>query len=291
MESNGKKLRELFQREPLVVAPGAYDAFSATLIENAGFEAVYMSGAALTLSLLGRPDIGYLSQTEMINSVRNIASAISVPLIADGDNGYGGPIQVMRTIEYYIKAGAAAIQMEDQIFPKRCGFMQGKQLVSKEDAIAKIKAACYVREKFDPDFVIIARTDAIAVNGIEDALDRANAYRQAGADVVYIEAPPSREIMERIGKELDCAWRMTIYAEGCHTPLLSNDELTALGFKLVIHPATLPCTVAKAMQEALRRFKLKGTPEDCEDMVLSFDDINALVRLNEIRALEQTFYQ
>lgn len=290
MESKGKQLRELFFRTPLVVAPGAYDGLSATLIEQAGFDAVYMSGAAVTCSQLGKPDIGYLSQTEMIKAAENICSAVSVPVICDGDNGYGGPVQVMRTIERYIKAGAAAIQMEDQIFPKRCGFMQGKILVSKEEAVAKIRAARYARDKFDPDFVIIARTDAIAVNGIEDALDRADAYYEAGADVVYVEAPPSREIMERIGKDVKCPWRMTIYAEGCHTPLLSNEELVQMGFKLIIQPGTLTCAVAKTLQEVLRRFKLKGTPEDCADMVVSFDDIQHIVRLNEIRALEETFY-
>ena len=289
MESKGKKLREIFFSTPLIRAPGAYDALSATLIEQAGFPVCYMSGGCVTHSLIGKPDIGYLSQDEMIRAVKNIVSAIDIPLVADGDNGYGGPLQVMRTLEGYIRAGAAAIQMEDQVIPKRCGFMKGKELISKNDAVAKIRAAATVRNKLDPDFVIIARTDAVAVYGIEDAIDRANAYYEAGADVIYIEAPASKEMMAKIKSEVKCKWLMSVYVEGGVTPLLSTEELIELGFKFVIHPPALFFVVAKAMQDMLKIFKADDSPANCKDMMLDFDSANKIVKLDEIRALEKSF--
>jgi 2-methylisocitrate lyase-like PEP mutase family enzyme len=291
MTSAGKKLREIFKNQKLVVTLGAYDAFSAMLIEQAGFPIVYMSGGCVTHSMIGKPDIGYLSQAEMIRSVRNIVSAINVPLVADGDNGYGGPLQVMRTVEEYIVAGAAAIQMEDQVMPKRCGFMSGKQLVSKEEAVAKIKVASYIRDKLDPNFVIIARTDAVGVYGIEEAISRANAFYEAGADVIYVEAPVSKEMMETITKRVTCKWLMSIYVEGGVTPMLSPAELEELGFKFVIHPAALIFVVAKAMREMLSQFKKDNYNINCKDMMLDFDKVNEIVKLDVIRALEKSFSQ
>lgn len=289
MESKGKALRTIFKEQELVVAPGAFDAYSAVLIEQAGFPVAYMSGGCVTHSLLGKPDIGYLSQAEMLMSVRNISGAINIPLVCDGDNGYGGPLQVMRTIEGYIKGGAAAIQMEDQVMPKRCGFMKGKEIISKADAVAKIRAAAHARNQFDPDFVIIARTDAVAVNGIEDAIDRANAYRGAGADVIYVEAPHSREMMDRIGKEVDCNWLMTIHVEGGVTPMFSNSELIELGFKFIIYPASLIFAVSKTMQDMLAKFKQEGTTKSYHSMMLDFSSVNDILNLDQIRALEQSF--
>lgn len=288
-QSKGRMLRDLFERQELIVVPGAYDAFSASLIEQSGFPAVYMSGGCVTHSLIGKPDIGYLSQAEMVMSVRNIAGAVSVPVVADGDNGYGGPLQVMRTIEEYIKAGAAAIQIEDQVTPKRCGFLEGKGLVSKQEAIAKISSAAYARNQLDPDFVIIARTDAIAVNGIDDAIDRANAYFEAGADVIYVEAPNSKDMFRRIGEEVRCKWLMSVYVQGGVTPLLSGMELKEYGFKFVIHPAATIFAVSKTLQEFLYRFKRDGNTSECVDMMLDIDGVNRIVKLDELWALEKDF--
>ena len=288
MESKGKMLRKIFEEQEVVIAPGAYDAYSAVLIEQAGFPVVYLSGAGVSHCIAGKPDIGFVTQTEMVTAVNNISSAIRVPLVADGDNGYGGPLQVMRTVEGYIKGGSAAIQIEDQVTPKRCGFFEGKELVSKLEAVAKIKAAAYARNRLDPDFVIIARTDAIAVNGIEDALDRANAFTQAGADVIYVEAPPSKEIMQRIGKEVNCQWLMTIHIEGI-SPLLSRDELKALGFKFIIHPACLMSAVSKTMQTLLKKFRQEDSIKGCLDMIVGSDKSADILKMNEIRVLEKTF--
>jgi 2-methylisocitrate lyase-like PEP mutase family enzyme len=287
MESKGKALREIFQEQPVVVAPGAFDAYSAVLIERAGFPVVYMSGAGISHSLLGKPDIGYVSYGEMVTTVNNISSAISVPLVADGDNGYGGPLQVIRTVEGYIKCGAAAIQLEDQVTPKRCGFMRGKELISKADAVAKIKAAAYARDKFDEDFVIVARTDALAVNGIKDALDRANAFVEAGADVIYVEAPPTKEMMQRIGKEVNCKWLMTIHIEGI-SPLLSKEELKELGFKFIIHPACLMSAVNKTMQTLLKKFKEEESIGGCLDMMMDASQNSSALNLEELRKLEES---
>lgn len=289
MKSNGKKLREVFRMEDIVIAPGAYDAYSARLIEQAGFPVAYMSGGCVAHSLIGQADIGYMTQTEMARSVHNICSVIDIPLVADGDNGYGGPLQVMRTIEEYIKAGAAAIQLEDQVMPKRCGFMKGKELISEADAVAKIRAAAYARDKFDPDFVIIARTDAVAVNGIEDAVHRANAFYEAGADMIYVEAPPTKEIMARITGEVKCPWLMSVYVEGGVTPLLTRKELRELGFKFVIHPAAAIMVVSKCLPEMLKTLYEDGNAEHIRDMMVGFKGVNDILRLDKTRELEMSF--
>ena len=251
----------------------------------------YMSGGCVTHSLIGKPDIGYLTQTEMVDAVRHISGAINIPLVADGDNGYGGPLQVIRTVESYIQAGAAAIQLEDQVMPKRCGFMKGKELISKADAVAKIRAAAYARDKDDPDFVIIARTDAVAVYGIEEAIDRANAFYEAGADMVYIEAPTSKEMMARITSEVKCPWLMSIFVEGGVTPPLSNQELAELGFKFVIHPASLFMRVSTAMQELLKTLREEESTQKHWGEMLNFTTGNEILHLEEIRALEKSFSQ
>ena len=192
--SKAKELRELLKKDQIIMAPGAYDAWSARLIEKAGFPVVYMTGYGVSASVLGRPDIGLISMQEMAEAAKNICSCTRVPVIADADNGYGNTLNVIRTVTEYELAGVAGIQLEDQVMPKRCGHMEGKQVISKEEMVAKIRAAVYARR--DPDTVIIARTDAIAVNGYDDAIDRATAYREAGADVIFIEAMQNQEQVE-----------------------------------------------------------------------------------------------
>jgi 2,3-dimethylmalate lyase len=289
MTSKGKILRELFEKEKLVVAPGAYDALSAWLIEKAGFSCVYMTGYGVSASLLGKPDIGLVTMSEMVASAGYIANRVSLPVIADGDNGYGGPLNVMRVVQLYIKAGVAAIQMEDQVTPKRCGHMEDKELIRKDEMVAKIKAASFARNQEDPDFVIIARTDALAVNGMGDALDRANAYVEAGADVIYVEAPQSLADMREIVSKVNCKWLMTIMVEGGKTPILSNSEIESIGFKFVINPCSTIFTATKAIREVLSRIKAEGTVKNSQEKMVTFDDFNELIQLEEHRALEKSF--
>ena len=185
------KLRKMLNGGGLIKAPGAYDVWSAKLVEEAGFDAVYMTGYGVSASVLGKPDIGIMTFSEVAAMARNMARALNIPLIADCDTGFGTSLNVIRCVREFEEAGVAAIQFEDQVMPKRCGHMEGKELIPKEDMVQKLKAAVYARK--DPDFVIIARTDARAVNGMDDAIERANAYVEAGADVIFLEAPLEKE--------------------------------------------------------------------------------------------------
>lgn len=195
------QLRTLLARDKIIVAPGAFDTLSARLVEQAGFPAVYVTGAGVASSRLGIPDIGLTTMSEVLETAKNIASATNIPVICDTDTGYGNALNLMRTVREFERIGVAAIQVEDQITPKRCGHTEGKQLVTKEEMVKKIEAVQYAKQS--EDFVLIARTDAIAVNGFDDAIDRAKDYARAGADVLFVEAPRTVEEMKRIPKLLD----------------------------------------------------------------------------------------
>lgn len=210
--SGPRQLRDLLAGSGLVVAPGAYDALSARLIEDAGYPAVYMTGFGTAASLLGRPDIGLLSGNEMIDHARRITGCVAVPVIADADTGYGNPINVIRTVRDYERAGVAGIHLEDQVMPKRCGHLSGKVLVPVGDMAAKVRAA--VAARTDPDFVVIARTDARSVEGLDAALDRAGRYLDAGADVLFIEAPEDEEEIDRISRTFAGVPLLFNWAEG-----------------------------------------------------------------------------
>ena len=225
--SGPRQLRELLASRETVVAPGAYDALSARLIEEAGFLAVYMTGFGTSASLLGRPDIGLLSGSEMIDNARRIAGCVAVPVIADADTGYGNPINVIRTVRDYERAGVAGVHLEDQVMPKRCGHLSGKVLVPASDMAAKIGAA--VAARTDPDFVVIARTDARAVEGLDGALRRAAGYLEAGADVLFVEAPESEEEVAVIAREFAGVPLLFNWAEGGRTPPVSLARLNELG--------------------------------------------------------------
>jgi len=233
------RLRELLARPEPLVAPGAYDALSARLVEQAGFDVVYMTGFGTTAALAGRPDVGLLTGTEMIDNARRIAAAVDVPVIADADTGYGNAINVVRTVQAYEQAGVAGIHLEDQVMPKKCGHMSGKAVIPADEMVGKIRAAVEARR--DPDFLLIARTDAAAVEGLSAAIDRARAYADAGADVLFVEAPTSEADISRVADELgDVAPLVFNWAEGGRTPPITFDRISALGFSLVIYPiATL----------------------------------------------------
>ena len=250
------RLRTMLEEPGIVVAPGAYDGFSARLIEAAGFKAVYMTGAGTAASHLGQPDLGLATLTEMASHASHLASCVSLPLIADADTGYGNALNVVRTVREYEKAGVAGLHLEDQVAPKKCGHIVGKQVVPPKEFADKIQAA--VEYRTDTDLVIIARTDARAVTGLDDAIARANLYREAGADVIFLEAPQSLAEIERIAREVK-APLLANMVQGGRTPAVTIAELERLGFKLVIFPGVCMRAAVPAMETALESLKQHGT--------------------------------
>src|SRR5215471_2585298 len=242
------KLRQMLNAPGIIVAPGAYDGLSARLIERQGFKAVYMTGAGTAASALGQPDIGLTTLTEMTTHAAHIASCVSLPVIADADTGYGNALNVIRTLREYERAGVAGFHLEDQVFPKKCGHIAGKAVIPAREFAEKIRAAS--ENRTDPDFVIIARTDARAVNGLDDAIERARMYRDAGADVIFVEAPTSREEIERIVKEVKSPL-LSNQVPGGRTPALTVSELEQLGYKIVIFPAVGFMAATLAIEKAL----------------------------------------
>jgi carboxyvinyl-carboxyphosphonate phosphorylmutase len=240
----------------IIVAPGAYDGISARLIEREGFKAVYMTGAGTAASVLGQPDVGLTTLTEMTTHAAHIAGCISLPVIADADTGYGNALNVIRTVREYERAGVAAIHLEDQVFPKKCGHIAGKTVIPAKEFAEKIRAASENRS--DPDFIIIARTDARAINGLDDAIARARLYREAGADVIFVEAPTSREEIERVVREVE-APLLSNQVPGGRTPALTASELEELGYKIVIFPAVGFMAATMAIEKALAQLKKTGT--------------------------------
>jgi 2-methylisocitrate lyase-like PEP mutase family enzyme len=268
---------------PSVLAPGAYDALSALLIEQAGFEAAYVSGAAIAYTQLGRPDIGLVSSTQVADVVMRMRDRVGLPLIVDIDTGFGNALNVQHSVRLFERAGANALQIEDQTAPKRCGHLQGKDLVSVGEMVGKVRAAADARA--NPDLLIIARTDAIAVEGFEAALDRANAYREAGADVLFIEAPQSLEQMQRMCAAFAAHTPLLAnMVEGGRTPLQTKDQLDALGFRLVITPGALVRAIAFTAQDFLRQLKTNGATTMSRDRMLDFAQINGLLGLGDLLA-------
>lgn len=249
-------LRRMLNEPGIIVAPGAYDGISARLIERHGFKAVYMTGAGTAASALGQADLGLTTLTEMATHAAHIASCISLPLIADADTGYGNPLNVIRTVREYERAGVAALHLEDQVFPKKCGHIAGKAVIPMKEFAEKIRAAA--ENRTDPDFVIIARTDARAVNGIDDAIERGLRYREAGADVIFVEAPTSREEIERVAREIK-APLLSNQVPGGKTPGLTVTELEKLGYKMVIFPVVSLMAATLAIESALTKLKEHGT--------------------------------
>ncbi len=282
------RLRELLTRPEARVIPGAYDALSARLIAQAGFPAVYMTGFGTSASVLGQPDVGLLTMSEMVSRVAALAAvAGDVPLIADADTGYGNPINVRRTVCEYERAGAAGLHIEDQIWPKKCGHMEGKQVIPMEEMVQKVRAAVDARQ--DSDFIIIARTDANAVTGLEDALRRGQAYRQAGADVIFIEAPRSMEELRVIGQAFQDTPLIFNWAESGKTPLLPLKEIQALGFTLVLFPVSLLFAATHAMLALLELLKTGETPAAYHERMVTFSQFTAQLGLPDIQALERLY--
>lgn len=284
MASLAAQLRKLLQENQPIIAPGAYDAFSAMMIEKAGFSAVYMTGYGISASLLGKPDIGLISLKEMAQQAENIASAINVPLIADADNGYGNELNVARTVEMYERAGVAAIQIEDQVSPKKCGHMSNKSIVPFKEAVQKVRAA--VRARSNPDTIIIARTDARGVVGVEEALKRCKAFAEEGADVLFFEAPRTEEEIRLVAEELKGQVLLANMVEGGATPIIPSEELYKLGYKIIIYPITAFLNAAWAMQRGLNSLKEKGysTPKDT---VFTWGELTELIGLSKYNRLAE----
>src|SRR3954451_5093885 len=273
------ELRALLDRGEPVLAPGAYDRLSARLIERAGFPAVYMTGFGASASLLGRPDVGLLSFAEMAGHARRLVQAVDVPVIADADDGYGNPLNVMRTVREYAAAGVAALHMEDQVSPKRCGHMEGKDVIDAAEMVEKVRAA--VEARGDGELLIIARTDARAVEGLDPALECARRYREAGADALFVEAPESEQEIEAVAGAFPDVPLVFNWVDGGKTPQLPVDRIRELGFALVIFPVTTLFAAARAVSEVLGRIDQHDVP--------SFDVFTDMIGLPEMRALEARF--
>ncbi len=281
------RLRQLLAQPGCIVAPGVADAFAARLVALEGFDALYMTGFGTSLTRLGMPDVGLLTATEMIDNASRIVDASNLPLVADADTGYGNPINTRRTIRDYEKAGVAGVHLEDQTWPKRCGHLAGKRVIPIAEMVAKIKAACDARR--DDDFVIISRTDAIAVEGMEAALERGARYREAGADVVFIEAPIGRPQVEQIAARFKGVPLLYNMASSGKTPDLPADELGRLGFKLAIYPNWLLLAAIPAMQNLLRELKRTGSIAELRHQVATFKQFTEVAGLPEIQVLENLY--
>ncbi len=281
-----KHFRQLLNDSKILVLPGIYDCLSAKIAQQIGFEAVFTSGYGISASTLGMPDYGFVTATEMLNSVGNIAAAVDIPVIADLDTGYGNPLNVIRTVSEAIKLGVSGIILEDQECPKRCGHFDGKRVISASEHIEKIKAAVYA--KGDSDLVIIARTDARAPLGLTEAIARGRAYYQAGADIVFVEAPQSVEDLSEIAKSLPNIPLFANMIEGGKTPCLAAEELAKMGFTIVVYPLTGLFAATKAMLTSLTYLKQNGNTQGFTDLV-NFNEFANLIEIPKYKELEKRF--
>ena len=279
-------LRELLAGPDLVMAPGVADALNARLVTREGFKVIYMTGSGTTASRLGMPDIGLLTMTEMVDNAGRIADASGLPVIADADTGYGGPINVQRTTRAYERAGVAGIHIEDQQWPKRCGHLQGKTLIPAAEMAAKVRAATDARE--DKDFVVIARTDALSVEGFEQALDRGRLYEEAGADMIFIEAPNTPDQLAAVPRSFRVPTLFNMASSG-KTPFLSAQEIQKLGFKVVIYPNFMLLAAVTAAQGVLRELKKTGSIAGLANKITTFTELFDLVGMREVQELEQRY--
>ncbi len=283
------QLKQMLEERKALAVPGCHDALSAKLAERAGFRAIQASGFGIAASLLGRPDVGLATLTEMVDQTRRMVDAVTIPVMADGDTGNGNAINVIRTVQEYENAGCAGINLEDQVFPKRCGHMEGKQLVSREEMVLKLRAAVSARR--DPDFVINARTDAIAVEGIEAAIERANAYADAGADLLFMEAPTSIEMIKRCVEQVKAPLSINLFdcIKGGKTPLIPFDQLRRMGIARVSIPVGLIFASARGMMNYLDAIAGDKLAPNRYDLATTFDEFKELVGLEEMRRLEKEF--
>ena len=284
--SKRKKLRKLIRAKGIVVLPGVYDCLSAKLAEEAGFKAVLVTGAGVVASILGYPDFGLITMTEVLNQTRSIARSVDIPVFADCDTGYGNPINVFRTVREFESAGVAGLFIEDQIFPKRCGHFEKKLLISKEEMVKKIEAA--VDARTDPDLILMARTDARAVYGLDAAIERAEAYVAAGADMIFVEAPQSVDELKRIPKSVKVP-TMANMVEGGKTPLVSIRDLEEMGFKFASFSGSAQKIAIAAMRDLFKTLKDTGRLDSILDRIVSLDDRSRLLGLPKLYTMEEKY--
>ncbi len=284
------QLREQFKKRlakpEIIIAPGVHDMVSLRLADSFGFEALYMTGYGTVASSLGLPDAGLASYTQMLEKVQMMAAMAKTPLIADGDTGYGGLLNIQHTIRGYENAGVVAIQLEDQEFPKKCGHTPSRRVIPTNDMVKKIQVASDSRS--DANFLIIARTDARTSLGIDEALKRGEAYAKAGADILFIESPESKEEMQMIGKQFDLPVVANMVDTG-KTPVLSRDELQAIGYQLAIFPVTAMLASVKAMQQVYAVFKAQGSSVQMADQLYEFNDLSKLMGFEEVWDFEKKY--
>jgi 2,3-dimethylmalate lyase len=270
-----------------VVLPGVYDALGARLVEQAGFDGVYMTGFGTSAGLLGRPDVGLLGMSEMVDNARRIVAATDLPVLADADTGYGNPVNVIRTVQEFERSGVAGIHLEDQVMPKRCGHLAGKSVVPASEFRARVEAAVAARR--DPDFLLVARTDARGPLGLDAALERAELARRAGADMVFVEALRTEAELELVAEALRGTPLLLNWVEGGRTPPLPLERIAELGFALVILPLSTLLAATRAMVDVLGEIRRAGTPLPVLDRLTGFDEFGELIGLPEIDELGRRF--
>lgn len=278
--------RLVYDKSKPLVFPGVYDAITARIAQKAGFEAMFQTGYGTSATLLGMPDYGFIGPTETIENARRICKAVSVPVIVDADTGYGNPLSVWKLVKELEAAGASGMFLEDQKWPKRCGHMSGKEVIPREEYAEKLRAALEARKS--KDFVIVARTDARASEGLDAAIKRGLLYRQLGADAIFIEAPKSVEEMKRIGKTIK-APLVANMIEGGATPLVSSKELHRMGFNLILYPLSVLYANTFATLQILEELRKKGTTAKLKNNLVNFDQFNEIVELSKFKRMEQKY--
>jgi 2-methylisocitrate lyase-like PEP mutase family enzyme len=279
-------LKQLFKRDRLLVAPGCFDGLSARLVEEAGFEAAYLSGGAVARSM-GIPDIGLVTMSEVIERAAQVVAAVKIPIIADADTGYGNAVNLVRSVREFERTGVAAIHIEDQITPKRCGHLDGKEVIPLPEMENKLQAALASRN--DPDFLIIARTDARGVHGFDDAISRGRAFAKLGVDAIFVEAPQSEAELEEIPRALPDVPLLVNVFKGGKTPMLPVERLQQMGYRIAIYPSETQRAAIHAMRQALGLLKREGTTEKMDDALTTFKERDKVVGLDEWQRLEKQY--
>jgi 2-methylisocitrate lyase-like PEP mutase family enzyme len=283
---NAQLIRRALVEHGQLIMPGVYDALSAKIAARAGFEVIFITGYSISATLLGEPDFGLLTQTEVVGAARRICSVVDTPVIVDADTGYGNAINVIRTVQDLIRAGAAGMFLEDQVWPKRCGHMKGKQVIALDEQLKKLTAA--VEAKGDSDFFIVARTDSRQALGLNEAITRGIAFKQAGADAVFIEAPESKDEMKEISRQVPGPLVANMLERGV-TPLMGPTELKDLGFDMIVWPLAPLYAVAKSLTDVYTTLRRKGSTLEILDRLMPFNEFNGIVGLEEKYALDAKY--
>jgi 2,3-dimethylmalate lyase len=285
-KTSGSLREQLEDKNKIIVLPGVFDALSAKIAEHVGFEAMFQTGYGSSAALLGMPDFGLLNSGETVDNAMRIIRAVRVPVLVDADTGYGNPLNVWRLVRDLESLGAAGIFLEDQVWPKRCGHMIGKDVIPKDEYIPKLKAALEARR--NKDFIIVARTDARAPIGLEEAIERGKAYRKAGADVIFVEAPRSVEELKKVANEIDAPLVANMIEDGV-TPNLSANELLQIGYKIAVFPLSAIYSATFAMRQVLTELKNTGATKEARNIMVTFKDFNQFMELDHFRDLEKRY--